>query len=55
MERVKLVRYLQTEVIPDANYPGMYRVAYSNGRVSDMVNLTRARDAARLRVEEKKS
>jgi hypothetical protein len=32
---------------PDANWPNMWRLHLSNGHVSDMVNLTRARDAAR--------
>jgi len=30
----------------DANWPGMWRVHSPDGRVSDMVNLTRAKDAA---------
>lgn len=36
-------------VIPDDpahGYLGMYRVLYPDGTVSDMVNLTRAKDAA---------
>ena len=32
---------------PDANWPHMWRVHLPNGQVSDMTNLTRARDAAR--------
>jgi hypothetical protein len=32
-------------VRPDDRYPGMWRV-HGHGRVSDMVNLTRAKDAA---------
>ena len=32
-------------VEPDATYPGMWRINHRD-RVSDMVNLTRARDAA---------
>ena len=31
---------------PDARWPGMWRVQLSDGSLSDMVNLTRARDAA---------
>lgn len=34
------------KVIPDAAYPGMWRVQWSDGRLSDMANLTRAQDAA---------
>jgi|GEM_PF-2309888 len=33
-------------VVPDAVYVGMYRVRQNTGELSDMVNLTRARDAA---------
>jgi hypothetical protein len=32
---------------PDSKWPSMWRVHMSNGQVSDMTNLTRARDAAR--------
>jgi hypothetical protein len=34
------------KIIPDAQWPGMYRVEYPPGVISDMVNLSRARDAA---------
>jgi hypothetical protein len=34
-------------IVPDAKYPGMWRVRRPDGSLSDMVNLTRARDAAR--------
>jgi hypothetical protein len=30
---------------PDVNWPGMWRVRWSDGTRSDMVNLTRAKDA----------
>jgi hypothetical protein len=33
-------------VVPDAVHAGMWRVRRPNGFLSDMVNLTRARDAA---------
>lgn len=33
-------------VVPDINWPGMYQLAWPDGRLSDMVNLSRARDAA---------
>jgi hypothetical protein len=31
---------------PDSKYPGMYRIRFPDGGLSDMVNLTRAKDAA---------
>lgn len=31
---------------PDAKYPILYRIHYPDGHLSDMVNLTRAKDAA---------
>jgi hypothetical protein len=34
------------DVVPDVHYPGMYRVKLPAEAPSDMVNLTRARDAA---------
>jgi len=33
-------------VAPDSKWPNMYRVRSPNGTLTDMVNLTRARDAA---------
>jgi hypothetical protein len=33
-------------VEPDAKYAGMYRIRFPDGGLSDMVNLTRAKDAA---------
>jgi hypothetical protein len=36
-------------VEPDAKYPFLYRIRYPDGHLSDMVNLTRAKDAACLR------
>jgi hypothetical protein len=33
-------------VEPDSVYPNMWRVVWPDGRVSDMVNLARAKDAA---------
>jgi hypothetical protein len=38
-------RHMPIEVLPDDQWPGLYRVYYQ-GKVSDMVNLTRAKDAA---------
>jgi len=34
-------------IVPDPKWPQMYRVRLPDGRVTDMVNLSRARDAAR--------
>jgi hypothetical protein len=33
------------KVVPDAAHPGMWRVQWPDGRLSDMTNLTRAKDA----------
>jgi hypothetical protein len=38
-------RRMPIEVLPDDQWPGMYRANYQ-GKISDMVNLTRAKDAA---------
>jgi hypothetical protein len=35
------------EIIPDAQWPGMWRVKRPDGSVTDMVNRSRARDAAK--------
>lgn len=35
-------------IVNDPQYPSMWRVQRPDGSLSDMVNLTRARDAARL-------
>jgi hypothetical protein len=32
-------------IVPDERFPGMYRLKRTDGSFSDMVNLTRARDA----------
>jgi hypothetical protein len=37
---------LLAEVVPDGEWPGMYRV-HTGGGISDMANLTRAKDAAK--------
>jgi hypothetical protein len=34
------------EIVPDAQWPKMWRIKYPDDRISDMVNLSRARDAA---------
>jgi hypothetical protein len=36
---------LSTRVVPDARWPGMYRLRLSDGSLSDMLNVTRAKDA----------
>jgi hypothetical protein len=33
-------------VVPDSKYPGMYRIALSRGRLSDMANLSWAKSLA---------
>jgi hypothetical protein len=38
-------RTLPPDIVPDAKWPGMYRLRLPNGRLSDLVNLTRAIDA----------
>jgi hypothetical protein len=34
------------KILPDSQWPGMWRVEYPRGVISDMANLSRARDAA---------
>jgi hypothetical protein len=38
---------LDRRIVPDEKWPGMYRIRRPDGTVTDMVNLTRARDALR--------
>ena len=33
-------------VVPDSVYPGMYRIKWPDGVISDLANLSRAKDAA---------
>ena len=40
--------------VPDKEWPGMYRVRGPNSSVTDMINLTRARDAARCFAEQER-
>src|SRR5262249_30134948 len=42
-----LFRTHDGEVVADVKWPGMYRIKWRDGRVSDMVNYTRAVDALR--------
>ena len=39
-------RFTGVTVCEDADWPGMWRVHSAGGQISDMVNLTRAKDAA---------
>jgi hypothetical protein len=39
-------RRVMLRILPDATWPKMWRVQHPDGRLSDMVNLTRAKDAA---------
>jgi hypothetical protein len=38
-------------VVPDAKYPGMYRSVMPDGRLSDMANLTWAKNAVLMAAE----
>jgi hypothetical protein len=38
---------------PDVRYPDMYRLHWPDGEISDMVNLTRAKDAAAVLVRQR--
>jgi hypothetical protein len=40
-------RRVVASIVPDSKWPQMWRVSLPNGQLSDMVNLSRARDAAR--------
>jgi hypothetical protein len=44
-------RELRPKIVPDSTYPGMYRVRWPDGTLSDMVNLTRANDAVAFFLE----
>jgi hypothetical protein len=35
-------------VVPDSRWPGMWRIAWPDGELSDMANLSRAKDAAEV-------
>ena len=41
----------QPKAVPDAAHPGMWRVRWRDGRLSDMTNLTRAKDAVTFFIE----
>jgi hypothetical protein len=38
---------LDPRIVPDAKWPGMYRIRKPDGTLTDMANLTRIRDALR--------
>jgi hypothetical protein len=38
-------------IVPDTRYPGMFRVIRPDGSLSDLANLTRARDALHAQIE----
>jgi len=42
-----LMRTRKGEIVADAKWPGMYRISWRDGRLSGMVNYTRAADALR--------
>jgi hypothetical protein len=42
---------LRPRIVPDSTYPGMYRVRWPDGVISDMTNLSRANDAVACFVE----
>jgi hypothetical protein len=44
-------RLCRPKAIPDSVYPGMWRVQWPDGRVSDLANLTRINDAIACFVE----
>jgi hypothetical protein len=44
--RLLLRGRLLATILPDEKWPGMWRVQLHGGHLSDMVNLTRAKDAA---------
>ena len=45
MTQARSIRTKVARLVPDETYPGMWRVRWPDGRVSDMANLTRAKDA----------
>jgi hypothetical protein len=49
--KLKLRARVMARIEPDANRPGMWRVRWPNGRLSDMTSLTRAKDAAACFIE----
>lgn len=36
------------KIVPDKRWPGMWRISWPDGQLSDMTNLTRAMDAAEV-------
>lgn len=46
-DRLYFGNRLMASIEPDSKYPNMWRVRLPDGKLSDMVNQTSARDAAR--------
>jgi hypothetical protein len=46
-KRASETRPLDHRIVPDAKWPGMYRIRLRDGSLSEMVNLARAKDALR--------
>jgi hypothetical protein len=42
---------LDPRIVPDEHWPGMFRIRRPDGSLSDIINLTRARDALRSMLE----
>lgn len=41
------------EIVPDKKYPGIFRIQYKDGSLSDMLNWDRAREVLRLLKQKK--
>ena len=46
-QQTRAPKQLDPRIVPDAKWPGMYRIRLPDGSLSVMVNLTRAKDALR--------
>jgi hypothetical protein len=46
---------LDPRIVPDGRWPGMFRLRLPGGSLSDMVNLTRAKDALAVVRDESKA
>ena len=45
------MKHRRPKLVPDSTHPGMWRVRWPDGRLSDMTNLTRAKDAVACFIE----
>jgi hypothetical protein len=43
---LRLGNRVMAMIVPDADWPGMYRIIMPSGHITDVVNLSRAKDAA---------